>query len=641
MEENLPRAIYQDQRIAEEFCNFRCEYCEGFCPSGYSLNKDENGNLTVPKEWYDKIDTLPIEAQRFFINGRKIENFYDIAYDVMNKTKQIVDADILKISGGEITTNKNLIEFVRNIHSKYLSIQILTNGMNLRKEDIKEYKSMKNVTFQVSLDGVTEKSNYAKSHSKFITEKVLENIKSMLDEGLGVEVNCVLTKYNTDKFLEFLKEFKNATNFIIFPRPVRGGAKETIGFSKEQVLEFEKTIMENFQEYKNILPPKEYLYRLIEIMKNDKRDSACYIPFFVLSIDGYGNFEKCPIGLLYSSQKNILNQTVNKDEILIKSEYQVMNQYLLCKYCIVQYEMFNLYVEGKITKEELKKMPSLNSDTIVSHIEEIKHNILIGEIKKQLEERYLIQVDKIEKNEESTDGNVYIVYFGNKRCVVKLYKTEEHTNAMIKLHSSLINSGLSVPKIICTKENEKYIMLTNENYIVVYSFLQGSPIGYDKNSGKLDTNTISSLAKTLRKVHAVTEGENKNCLPQIPFKYDSSIERCSAIHFDLTRNNIFLNKENIEIIDFDDAKYGPAVCDVAITIANLFFSKTRGVDIDGTKKFIEYYYENELKLKNIEEPYIKEFAIKWIDYIMDGNEFDTSTTESFIIRKKLIEQNLL
>lgn len=71
--------------------------------------------------------------------------------------------------------------------------------------------------------------------------------------------------------------------------------------------------------------------------------------------------------------------------------------------------MYFLYVDGKITKEELKRMPSLNSDIIVSYIEEIKLNILIDEIKKQLEERYFIQVDKIEKNEESEKAYVNLV----------------------------------------------------------------------------------------------------------------------------------------------------------------------------------------------------------------------------------------
>ncbi len=113
------------------------------------------------------------------------------------------------------------------------------------------------------------------------------------------------------------------------------------------------------------------------------------------------------------------------------------------------------------------------------------------------------------------------------------------------------------------------------------------------------------------------------------------------VHFDLTRNNIFrLNNGQIGFIDFDDAKYGDSVCDIAILIANLFFSKTRGVDKIGMNKFIEEYYKDEVNLKKEEIPLIKEYALCWIDYVLNGNEFDTSTTESLEIRKKLINDNM-
>ena len=70
----MKKVIYQDQRVAEEFCNFRCDYCEGFCPSGYSLIKDKNNNLNVPKEWYEKINLLPIEAKKYFENVNNVNN---------------------------------------------------------------------------------------------------------------------------------------------------------------------------------------------------------------------------------------------------------------------------------------------------------------------------------------------------------------------------------------------------------------------------------------------------------------------------------------------------------------------------------------------------------------------------------------
>lgn len=630
------RIIYQDQRVAEEFCNFRCDYCEGLCPSGYSLSKDEKGNLKVPNEWYDKIQMLPIEAKRYFKQGRKMENFYDLALEVIQKTRNILYTDILKISGGEVTTNKELLNFIKKIHKNYLSIQILTNGFNLEEQEIKEYKKMENVTFQVSIDGATAESNYAKSHNSKITERVLQNIEYMIREEIGVEINCVLTKYNTDKLLPFFEKFKNANNFIIIPRPVRGEAMTTLNFSKKQILDFEKMIYERFDEYSNILPPIEYINRLIKIMKEDKRYTECYIPFFVQSIDGYGNFEECPIGLIAESNYNIY-ESKNSSDVLIK--HRIFNDNSLCNNCTNQYEMFNLYVEGKITKEELKKIPSLNSEEIIKHIGEIKEEIIQHKIKSTLEKEYSLKVKKIEKNEQSTDGNVYIIYCEEKKYVIKIYDNLKHTESMVKLHKYLQRFNIKIPEIIFTKETKGYAKILEEKYIVMYSFLEGNQIGWNSETGKLDNGIIKSVAKELRKIHKVTSDNDEFSLPIVPFGKNNN--RQSVVHFDLTRNNIFKNQNNeIEFIDFDDAKYGDSVCDIAILVANLFFSKTRGVDLEGMKRFIDEYYCDEKELKIKEEPLIKEYALQWVNYILNGNEFDTSTTESFEIRYKLINENL-
>lgn len=636
MSDSKSKTIYQDQRIAEEFCNFRCEYCEGFCPSGYSLSKDINNNLKVPDEWYKKIKSQPKQVRQYFEQGRKMDDFYNLAFDIMKKTKNILYTDILKISGGEVTTNKKLLDFIRKIHKEYLSIQILTNGLNLTKDEIKEYKNMGNVTFQVSIDGVTTESNYAKSHSTQITEKVLDNIECMIKENIGVEINCVLTKYNTDKFLEFLEKFKTANNFIIVPRPVRGEPKNTLSFSKKQVLVFEKILKENYEKYSKILPPKSYINRLIEIMKQDKRSTSCYIPFFVQSIDSYGNLEECPIGLITESRNNIF-ELQNNENIYI--EHQAFRDSNLCKNCTNQYEMFNLYVEGKITKEELRKMPSLNSDKIISHIDNIKEDIIIYEIKSLLEEKYNTSIEKVQKSEQSTDGNVYIAYCKENKYIVKLYKEIKHTKSMIELYKRLETLEFNTPRIIYTKNITEYEKILNMGYyMVVYSFLDGDPIGWNSETGKLDKNIIISIAKELKKFHKNMD-KNEFNLPKVPFENNN--KRQSALHFDLTRNNIFLCDNNqIGFIDFDDAKYGDSICDIAILIANLFFSKTRGIDLEGMQEFIKEYYIDDQDLKNKEVPLIKEYAKRWIKYILDGNEFDTSTTESFAIRYKLIEENL-
>lgn len=283
-------------------------------------------------------------------------------------------------------------------------------------------------------------------------------------------------------------------------------------------------------------------------------------------------------------------------------------------------------------------MPSLNSDKIVSHINDIKEDIIKCEMKRVLKEKYDIDFKKIEKSNQSTDGNVYIVYCKSEKYIIKIYKEIEHTESMVKLYSRLKLLDLNIPRIILSKSGKEYEKILNTNYLVIYSFLDGEQISWNSKTGKLDNDIIVSIAKELRKFHKGTE-KNEFDLPKVPFKNND--KRQSALHFDLTRNNIFIcNNNQIGFIDFDDAKYGDSVCDIAILIANLFFSKTRGVDIKGLQKFVDEYYYNEIALKDEEVPLIKEYALHWINYILDGNEFDTSTTESFEIRKKLISEKL-
>ncbi|MBE6161797.1 MAG: radical SAM protein [Firmicutes bacterium] len=376
---NRELAIYCDQRIAEEFCNFRCEYCEGFCPTDYSLKRDENGSLHVAKEWFENISEMPESVQSFFEKRRGFEEFYSLARQVMLKNRELMETDILKISGGELSVYHDLCNFVNSIHRDYKMIQILSNGSNIREEDISKYKKMGNIVFQISIDGVTPAANYSKSHSEQITKKVVETIEKLLDNGIGVEINCVLTKYNTDKFKEFLEQFGKYEKLCIVPRPVRGEPRQILDANREQIESLEKCIDSNYYIYSSILPPISYFERMIEIMKTGERNYNCYIPYFVQSIDGYGNLEKCPIGILYSGQKNVLSEKIDSNKILINSGYDSLKKHEKCHYCINQYEMFNLFVDDIIKLDELRKLPSLNNDEILSDVQNIKRRIKVKE----------------------------------------------------------------------------------------------------------------------------------------------------------------------------------------------------------------------------------------------------------------------
>ena len=118
------------------------------------------------------------------------------------------------------------------------------------------------------------------------------------------------------------------------------------------------------------------------------------------------------------------------------------------------------------------------------------------------------------------------------------------------------------------------------------------------------------------------------------------IESKQVEYVDLTKDNILYNDGDIAFIDFDDAKYGESVIDISILIALFFVSSKIGVDLDGIRYFIDSYYGDDVVLKNEESCFIKQCALKWIDYTLENNEFESSLIENFELKKKLIKEYL-
>lgn len=259
-----------------------------------------------------------------------------------------------------------------------------------------------------------------------------------------------------------------------------------------------------------------------------------------------------------------------------------------------------------------------------------------NQIRFVLNEKYNInEIENIEKSIDSTDKNVYIIY-GKEKYIAKIYNNLEHTLEMIKLYNFLNDLDISVPKIYSATDNNQYSQI-DKYYIVIYSFINGKQLEFTNK--QLNRKLIIEIAKYLSAFHKKTEYYISNNLPQMPFEINPDLRK-SVLHFDLTKDNIFVDENKVTLIDFDDAKYGNSVCDIAIFIANIFFSKTRGIDQEGIKIFLNSYYENNFNLKQKEIPYIEKFALMWIKYTIDNNYFEVSTTESFIVKEKLIKENM-
>ena len=238
------------------------------------------------------------------------------------------------------------------------------------------------------------------------------------------------------------------------------------------------------------------------------------------------------------------------------------------------------------------------------------------DIVKVIEDNYKICIEGIEKNNESTDGNVYIIETKSKKYVLKIYKSESHTKNMIEIHQLLADRKINAPQIIKSIDNNEYEVF-DDCYFVVYSFVDGKKL----KEYELDNNKIKQIAKYLKKLHNV----------KIPVDYEletvnisNNDNQSSILHFDITKNNIFVNNEEIYFIDFDDAKYGPAIFDVAIAVTNLFISKVRGADIHGINLFIEEYYNNDAEKIKQEIPRIKEAALIWLNETLVKQHLSTS-----------------
>lgn len=250
---------------------------------------------------------------------------------------------------------------------------------------------------------------------------------------------------------------------------------------------------------------------------------------------------------------------------------------------------------------------------------------------KQLFENMLKEdVCQVIKSEESTDGNVYIIQCKTKKYVAKLYKSKQHAKSMVALHQKLIKHDINLPQIICSNINN-----VQDEYIVVYSFIEGIQIADVIKTKIFDKKIIYKIASMLRKMHDIDYESNEFKLPELSFLTYN--ERKTLLHFDLTKHNVFLlDNEDIAIIDFDDAKYGPAIYDISIFITFFFISTNRGVDIEKINDFLTEYYLGNEKIKNRELPFISSCALEWIDYILNQNTLDKSMIEIFKKKKEII-----
>ena len=117
---------------------------------------------------------------------------------------------------------------------------------------------------------------------------------------------------------------------------------------------------------------------------------------------------------------------------------------------------------------------------------------------------YSFDIISINKNLDSTDGNVYNIVTSSHKYIAKIYDDIDKANNMINLHNYLNN--LYIPKIV-KSNNGSYIIKYADKYIVIYTFLEGVSVDKFISEGQYSEKVVKSIAKEVRKIHDLTSGK--------------------------------------------------------------------------------------------------------------------------------------
>ncbi len=333
--ETKKQAIFIDAVITES-CNLQCSYCR----------------------------------DRLVYDSSEIADVLPRVQEVL-KINQIADYDIFKISGyGEITLAPAFSEIIPLILDKRLLV--ITNGTKWNDSSLETLLKHPDPSLCVSLDGHTIEMNQYRRFTTRQLERTLSLLKTSDQLKLPIEINCVLHKRNIDSFEEYLSfAAQNFGGVMIFPFPVRYFPfmkYDDYAPSTDQVKNFTSKLSKMYNTYSQILPPEQYLDRLSIFLSKGKRSFVCTVPTFVIGVNGTMDVLGCPCG----PQEHLGNIKSDKSLVLSNLVKSERGRWPECANCFNHYEVISMYIDNKLSDEDIAKVPSIRKQSILNHLQEIK-----------------------------------------------------------------------------------------------------------------------------------------------------------------------------------------------------------------------------------------------------------------------------
>lgn len=337
MIEAKKKVIITNLLIYQHVCDSFCKYCYHHREKG----KDPCYTYRYEGDLYNRIN--------------KILEFSNDHYE----------SPIIKICGGEIFLMENLREFVEQLLEIYPYVLIQTNGRHFNDDNLKWIIDSKRILLQISLDGHKTDMNRYRFDDEELMKSMLNFIRIFRENNIYLEITSVLNNLNTARYEEFLQFLNDVPSSILQntlkvtpiliiddERKYRPSSEDIKGIER---------IIDNYDTYKNILPPKVYMNYLYQLLQGKKLSYQCYNPLISVNYIDDGKMKGCT-NILPEDQLNIGNVLTDDSVEIVKKFGKTKFQKILletkqwvpiCKGCFNFCSIYNLYMNDTITLDEL------------------------------------------------------------------------------------------------------------------------------------------------------------------------------------------------------------------------------------------------------------------------------------------------
>jgi len=185
-------------------------------------------------------------------NNSKTKKETDLQPDeIYNLIDQMIDMNILKLNftGGEPTTDPNLLDYINYAKRKIPRITLTTNGSLITSKKAKQLKRAGLDMAKISLDGLSDFHNQFRNSEKAY-EKAINAIKNLQQNGIEVRVQSTLTKNNKKDLLQLMEILSelNISHQTIVPVCPIGRADRSMMLEPKEYKEFVKEIYSKVKE---------------------------------------------------------------------------------------------------------------------------------------------------------------------------------------------------------------------------------------------------------------------------------------------------------------------------------------------------------------------------------------------------------